>query len=711
MKGRTATAEFFPLSVHYYRQPTPLPGEWDGDLRRIREMGIRVIQLRPQWRWHERTEGRFLWDDLDRLFELAGRHGLKIAFKFMLECAPDWLFRDYPATRMRPDGSPMPPVSSGSMYVGGWLPCFDVPEVRERGARFVRTAVERYRERSELYCWHAWNEPRARPRDECACPASRESYRSFLRARFGTVEELNEHLGKCWASLDDVRPPVSDTDYAETFLWRQWAATSVASRVKLVADACRNSDPDHPVMAHVGCASIIQNAVDDTSDDVLNAAVVDIYGTSLAAELDGSYGPDATALNCDWIRSVAGDGRWWVNEAYVDPSLAFRRAHGAAHVRHVLLTPVAHGAAGVMAWQYRPERYGMESGDDGLVDVDGAETDRGREAARVGSFLAEHGHLFTASRVPTPEIVVLYDFRADLLSSIEGRCCEKAAPLAHPYSVPVSYAYKRALTGAYRLFHACGHQVAVVDSRSVQGRVDGVKLLYMPCPYFVGEDLGRSLMSFVRSGGTLVAEAGLGLRGENTWLKLDAPGPELTGLGYRLKKHCRPPDSQVTIEADLAGGYQLRAGGHLDVLETQPDSPASVRGTFREGLHAVSVGMPAVLEVPIGSGRALLLAFSPGMNAEADGMEGFLSALAADAGVEAPLLPEGKGAGSVTVRRLLAGDGRPVIFLRNVGEECAELDVSHLCGAARDIWQGCRVEGGRLEIPAGEFSVLLAERG
>jgi hypothetical protein len=334
----------FPLAVHYYRQPTPLPGEWAGDFARMREMGINTVQLRPQWRWHERVEGEFRWDDLDRIFDLAGEHQLRVVFKFMLETAPDWLYRDYPAMRIAPDGTPLPPRPTGSNYVGGWLPCFDVPEVRERAARFVRAGVERYRERAELFWWHAWNEPRCRPADECACPASVTAYRAYLRERFGEVEALNEHLKKCWASFEDVRPPVTGSDYAELFLWRTWSALTVAGRVRLVADAVREADPDHPVMAHVGCCSMVQDALEDTSDDVLTAATVDLYGSSLAAELDGDFGPDATALNCDWIRSVNRGRDWWINEAYSDPVLGFRRERGADHVRHVLLTPVAHGA-------------------------------------------------------------------------------------------------------------------------------------------------------------------------------------------------------------------------------------------------------------------------------------------------------------------------------------------------------------------------------
>lgn len=35
-------------SVQYYRPPTPLPSEWEDDLKSIRDLGFNTIQLRVQ---------------------------------------------------------------------------------------------------------------------------------------------------------------------------------------------------------------------------------------------------------------------------------------------------------------------------------------------------------------------------------------------------------------------------------------------------------------------------------------------------------------------------------------------------------------------------------------------------------------------------------------------------------------------------------------
>ena len=99
------------LGTHYYRQPTPAAKEWVEDLKRIKQLGIQMIQLRPQWRWNERTEGDYNWDDIDKLLELAGKHELNVIFKPMLETAPDYIFKKYDGYRIGLQGEKMWPIA------------------------------------------------------------------------------------------------------------------------------------------------------------------------------------------------------------------------------------------------------------------------------------------------------------------------------------------------------------------------------------------------------------------------------------------------------------------------------------------------------------------------------------------------------------------------------------------------------------------------
>ena len=65
---------FFDEIIHgtqYYRSPTPLPEEWEGDLARMGEYNLDVIQIRINWQNNELREGKYQFDDVDKLMDLA----------------------------------------------------------------------------------------------------------------------------------------------------------------------------------------------------------------------------------------------------------------------------------------------------------------------------------------------------------------------------------------------------------------------------------------------------------------------------------------------------------------------------------------------------------------------------------------------------------------------------------------------------------------
>ena len=177
---RYVETSFFPYGTQYYRAPTPLPEEWAEDLREIARCHYTHVQFRPQWRWHERIRGKYCWDDLDRLCDLAHRNGLRVIIKSMLETAPDWVFNELDGFRIGFHHRPIEPISHAAFYVGGWLPCFDNPQVRQAAFEFNRHLAERYKDHPALWFFNAWNEPRSRPLGECHCSHSVASYRKWL---------------------------------------------------------------------------------------------------------------------------------------------------------------------------------------------------------------------------------------------------------------------------------------------------------------------------------------------------------------------------------------------------------------------------------------------------------------------------------------------------------------------------------------------------
>ncbi len=70
-------------------------------------------------------------------------------------------------------------------------------------------------------------------------------------------------------------------DYAELFLWRQWAIVEATKKIRFMYETVKAVDDSRPLISHVGQCSIIQDIAWSGSDDLENAKVVDFFGTSL----------------------------------------------------------------------------------------------------------------------------------------------------------------------------------------------------------------------------------------------------------------------------------------------------------------------------------------------------------------------------------------------------------------------------------------------
>src|SRR5215471_7462111 len=86
----------FLFGSQYYRAPTPEKACWAADLAKMREMGFTQVKYWVQWRWSHRGPGRFFWDDLDELMDLAHMSGIGVTLNTIFDVAPVWLYERYP---------------------------------------------------------------------------------------------------------------------------------------------------------------------------------------------------------------------------------------------------------------------------------------------------------------------------------------------------------------------------------------------------------------------------------------------------------------------------------------------------------------------------------------------------------------------------------------------------------------------------------------
>jgi len=661
----------FLLATQYYRAPTPLPEEWEEDLVNIKKLGLEAVQLRIQWRWNEKKEGAYNFDDIDRLFDLAEKTGLDVIIKFMLETAPEYIYRKYKGYRISPSGELIYSTANGAFYVGGWLPCFDNPDVREKGGLFIREIAKRYRDRKSLILYNAWNEPRSRPGTECACSHSVRSYQNWLKEKFGTVEELNNKYGKAWGDFEDVYPPSGTGDYSEMYLWRHWAAFSVKDRVRWTVENIKQVDNKRQVICHVGMCLPCQDVLNDTSDDMLNAEEVDIYGTSLpfgTGELCGNdKNSDLATFNNgnrkhfyvinllpDWIRGIRKN--FYSYEIYANNMHYSILDLKPEDLKFYIHSQIAAGAKGICFWQYKPERFGSETGCSGLVNLDGSPTDRSVEVGRILKDIKGKRELLENYEVDRSMLAVIYDFRSDMVSRLED------TNRVNMRTETTDYLYKKAFKGAYRGFFLLNILPDPVDIRRLKDACS-YPFIYLPFPVILTAKEAELFRGYVENGGMLIAENSLGFRDDNTW----------------MRTHSFPCglDEVFGIEEDIPKQAKDRLffGDEFfevnDITSSFKPKGAKVLGTWEDSSPALTVN-------EYGKGKALAIGFHPGL---LDKTEVFLNLLCD----EISLKPLFRSEGRLVVRQGRSGR-RKMFFLFNYGDEPVKifLDGMNVEVGARD---------------------------
>lgn len=578
--------DFFPFGAQYHRAPTPLECEWDGDLAEIIAKGYTHIQFRPQWRCHERIRGEYDFAELDRLFAVAQKHGVRVIVKPQLETAPDWVFTELDGARVGFGGQPLPPIAHAAFYVGGWWPCFDNPAVAEAAGRFTEALATHVKDQPNLWFFNAWNEPRSRPMGQCQCPHSIRSYRDYLRRRFGTIEALNAAFGKAWTSFETVFPPQSHSDYAELYLWRQWAGEAVAAQVRISAEAIRRGAPGKPVMCHVGFTSITQDPACDTSNDLLNAKQVDFYGCSLGINLlpHNRIERLETPVIGAWMRRV--DPNFWCQEFYTNFANWCQEAEP-EFVEQALWMILAAGAGGLTFWQWRSERFGEETNGWGMREMDGTPTPRSERCDRVADELKTWGAELAHTAPPTAEAAILFDPANDLLMRIEAM----EGPLNGIANIQsrTDYSYKCGIRGAFYSLLNTGNAPDFITPEDGYGNY---KLLIVNCLEQISDATARALEAFVENGGVLLVEYPFACRDERTWATLQRPSLGLDRLvGCREIHRLALPDGQ-TRALRYANGAQdaasfcqvaLRPTTGTVLATWEDGAPAAVENAYGQG--------------------------------------------------------------------------------------------------------------------------------
>jgi beta-galactosidase len=179
------------------------PATWDEDVRLMQASHFRVATVGVfSWASLQPAEDRFSFDWLDDVLDRLAAGGRSVCLATPSMAQPAWMSRTYPEVlRAGPDGARRHHGRRANY-------CPNSPDYRRLAAGIASRLAERYHAHPALVCWHVSNEYGG----ACYCPTCARAFRDWLRARYGSLDELNRRWWTAFWShthtdWEEIEPP------------------------------------------------------------------------------------------------------------------------------------------------------------------------------------------------------------------------------------------------------------------------------------------------------------------------------------------------------------------------------------------------------------------------------------------------------------------------------------------------------------------------
>lgn len=592
------SSEYIPFGTQYYRAPSPPQSEWETDLKNMSALGFNTVKFWIQWRWNNPAEGRFMFDDIDRLMDLSAKHNLRVMLNTIFDVAPAWIYGKYPdASMLTLDGRRIGPQTQPHRQIGGLGLCFNHPEAMKHFYAFLQEAVKRYKDHPALEMWNVGSEPeltssmaemRLYAGDAskmgdmlCYCEHCRSAFTIWLEKKYATISALNASWNRNYVSFGEIELPKTRNTFNDLLDWRMFFVHTLGENVRKRFDVAKQIDGGkHPLLCH---HVFVQGfPVVSTASDPWN---VGRHG-----DLHGFTQMDDPMMS-DILRSCA-KGKPVISAEMLmlyGYTLELPRTIGVNDIKRYVFTGAAANQKGFIFWQYRPETLGREAPAWGLTRLDGSSTPWLEQFAEVGKALQSNSSFLLEAVPRRARVAVLY--------SPENQIFAWASTGSEMTATD-------SLLGVHKALYERSIPIDFIHpSEFSRGILDDYRVLYVPFPYCLSAEICHAIEKWVGRGGNLIGESFFG-----GWDR--EHGSHATTIpGYGLHRVFKVRQGTVFAEAEgvevkmrtkvgrVAKGARIQGAiaqetfinEGAEVLATAGKAPAMTRSHFGKGM-AIAIG-------------------------------------------------------------------------------------------------------------------------
>jgi beta-galactosidase len=497
------------LGTAWYPEQWP-ESRWEADLTLMQQAGIHMVRVGEfAWSGLEPEEDRYDLGWLDRAIAAAAKHNIYTVIGTPTAAPPAWLTQKYPETlRVNEEGRR---AEHGNRQQFNWAN----PKYRELTRKIAEEMAKRFGHNPNVLGWQIDNEYS----DVSFDPETRTQFQQWLKARYGTLDNLNArwttgYWSETYTAWDQIPIQVGYGNPGLLLSWMRFVSDTWRSYQKNQLDVIRaNSDPRQFITTNTMGAfdgfdhyTVEQDLDIAAWDDYVGEGHLDAIRNGAAHDLTRGF----KQKNFWVMETQPGNVNW----APINNSL------DKGEVRAMAWHDVGHGADAVSYWQWRSALNGQEEYHGTLLGSDGTPVPLYAEVAQVGKEFAKAGPVLAGTSVKS-EVAVLHSY--DSRWAIQW---QKHNDKYDPVEEILSY---------YGPLRVIAQSVDIVFPTA---SLSQYKLVVAPGLNVLTDAAAKNLIAYVQGGGHLVLGQRSAMKDDDNSLQPERqPGPLAALLGGRVEQY------------------------------------------------------------------------------------------------------------------------------------------------------------------------------
>ena len=546
--------------VAYYPEFWPQE-RWDEDIRLMKEAGINIVRMGEfAWTAMEPAEDKFDLDWLHKIVRKMRRAGIDVMLCTPTAAPPAWLTGTYPESLLVRRDSTQAWHGQRRHY------CPTNHTYRRHCARIAGKLAGDFAQYANVVAYQIDNEL-GPEKSFCHCTNCAARWRVWLRARYGSLQALNDAWqSRFWSvtftDWDEIdlrleNDPRQGGGYPSIELdMRRFFSETFIDFAAHQAGIIRSLHPSAKVTSN------FMGPIYTPIDYYKMADLFDVVCDDLYFDIATMSG-DAAA--CDVFRRMAPGKDFWITETG-SGALSSGKGPWPDQLRAWMYSAIARGSKAHFFFRWRTCLAGQEQHLQGILDASGKTNYRFEAVKRMFGESTKLGKKLGPLPLPEAQVAIISSYDAHWAYEVSS-IGPVVKPIQHFLALHEQFFDRNVLTDV------------IPPDRDLRP----YKLVVLPTLCIVDEDLRVRLKAFVRKGGVVVASPQLASRDANNNLLPRSAPDELADLfGFEVDSHNYLDNHN---EADQALWWPEKQKADETVIVIAPDAPSGLAAVYMEELR------------------------------------------------------------------------------------------------------------------------------